>query len=163
VSGTAEARGAALPAPGEAAGLVSRSISALVDVLVVVAGVLLGYLVFVLILLMWRPRHFTWPHAAPGLLTSLGCVVAVLYLGAFWSGTGRTIGDQLMGLRVLTGEGMRMRAGRALLRSVLCVAFPVGLLWCAVSRSRRSVQDLIVRSEVVYDWRPHVPSGEGGA
>jgi hypothetical protein len=32
------------------------------------------------------------------------------------------------------------------------VAFPVGLFWIVVSRDNRSVQDLLLRSAVVYDW-----------
>ena len=42
---------------------------------------------------------------------------------------------------------------------MLCVVFPVGLLWSAVSRERRSLQDLVVRSVVVYDW--HRSPAEG--
>ena len=38
-------------------------------------------------------------------------------------------------------------------RAVAYVVFPVGLLWTAVSPTRRSVQDVLVRSVVVYDWR----------
>jgi hypothetical protein len=34
---------------------------------------------------------------------------------------------------------------------LLYVIFPVGLLWSAVSRERRSLQDVVVRSIVVYD------------
>jgi hypothetical protein len=40
---------------------------------------------------------------------------------------------------------------RAVLRAALCVVFPLGLLWCALSRHRRSLQDLVVGSAVVYD------------
>jgi hypothetical protein len=29
---------------------------------------------------------------------------------------------------------------------------PLGLLWWAVTRERRSLQDFIARSIVVYDW-----------
>jgi hypothetical protein len=35
---------------------------------------------------------------------------------------------------------------------VLCVMFPLGLLWAVFSRRRRSLQDILVRSAVVYDW-----------
>jgi uncharacterized RDD family membrane protein YckC len=157
MSGAAAARNPATAAQGQAAGLISRCIASVVDLLVVVAVVLAGYLVFALVLLVSRPRRFAWPATAPGLLAWLGCVVAVLYLGAFWSGTGRTIGDQLMGLRVRTRQGRRLRPSRALLRALLCVVFPLGLLWSAVSRARRSVQDLVVGSEVVYEWGPRAP------
>jgi uncharacterized RDD family membrane protein YckC len=42
---------------------------------------------------------------------------------------------------------------RAAARAVAYVVFPMGLLWTAVSPTRRSVQDVLVRSVVVYDWR----------
>jgi hypothetical protein len=45
---------------------------------------------------------------------------------------------------------------RAGLRALLCVIFPVGLFWSAVSRGRRSVQDVLMRSVVVDDWHPSV-------
>jgi hypothetical protein len=37
------------------------------------------------------------------------------------------------------------------LRAALCVVFPLGLLWCALSRHRRSLQDLVIGSAVLYD------------
>jgi hypothetical protein len=35
---------------------------------------------------------------------------------------------------------------------VLCVVFPIGLLWVAVSQDNRSAQDILLRTTVVYDW-----------
>ena len=43
--------------------------------------------------------------------------------------------------------------GVATIRAVLCVLFPLLLFWAVVDRRRRSVQDLIVRTAVVYDWK----------
>jgi uncharacterized RDD family membrane protein YckC len=34
------------------------------------------------------------------------------------------------------------------------VGFPVGLLWCAADPARRSVQDIVLRTSVVYNWLP---------
>jgi hypothetical protein len=36
------------------------------------------------------------------------------------------------------------------LRAIACVVFPVGLAWVAVDDQRRSVQDLLFRSRVIY-------------
>jgi uncharacterized RDD family membrane protein YckC len=87
----------------------------------------------------------------------LGVLLAVAYLGAGWATTGRTPGKQLAGLRVVDRTGHPLPAGRAVLRALLCVLFPVGLLWVLVSRSNASLQDLLVRSAVVYDWSYHAP------
>jgi uncharacterized RDD family membrane protein YckC len=38
----------------------------------------------------------------------------------------------------------------ALLRAVACVVFPIGLLWVAVDKERRSLQDLLFGSRVIY-------------
>jgi hypothetical protein len=37
-----------------------------------------------------------------------------------------------------------------LVRAVFCVAFPPLLFWAIVNR--RSVQDLVLRTAVIYDW-----------
>jgi hypothetical protein len=37
---------------------------------------------------------------------------------------------------------------------VFCAFVPVGLFWVAVSSQSRSVQDLFLRTSVVYDWQP---------
>ena len=47
---------------------------------------------------------------------------------------------------------------RAVARAVLCLLFPIGLLWVVVSRRNASVQDLLVRSAVAYDWAYRGPA-----
>jgi uncharacterized RDD family membrane protein YckC len=70
----------------------------------------------------------------------------------------------VIGVRVVTRDGGRVRLPVAFLRAVVCTLFPIGLLWCAASRTRGAVQDILFRTCVVYDWRarrgvtqPHVP------
>ncbi|HTG48263.1 MAG TPA: RDD family protein, partial [Actinomycetota bacterium] len=70
-----------------------------------------------------------------------------------WTANGQTYGDRLMGIRVLDRSGALLHPGRAIVRAVLCVLFPLLLFWAIVDARRRSVQDLIVRTSVVYDWR----------
>jgi uncharacterized RDD family membrane protein YckC len=75
--------------------------------------------------------------------------------------SGRTVGMQVLGLRLVGASGEPVGPAHALLRAVCCVAFPAGLLWVLVSRRNASVQDLLVRSAVVYDWAyavPHPPA-----
>ena len=101
------------------------------------------------------------PFGAPTLRVwlsgPLGVLLAVAYLAAGWATTGRTPGMQLAGLRVVDLGGRLLRPGRALLRALLCALFPAGLLWVLVSRRNASLQDLLVRSAVVYDWSYHAP------
>jgi len=46
-----------------------------------------------------------------------------------------------------------MNLPTAFVRAVFCVALPIGLL-CGVLADRRSLQDLLLRTLVVYDWKP---------
>jgi uncharacterized RDD family membrane protein YckC len=116
---------------------------------------LLAHLAFSAIAFVTKPRAFEWPNPGPLVLATLWWVLLVLYLTIMWSVSGRTLGDQVMGLRVLTLGGDRLHGVRAFLRAIVCAVFPLGLLWCAVDRRRRGVHDLIVRTQVVYDWIPH--------
>ena len=78
------------------------------------------------------------------------------------------MGKQVAGLRVLDRVGRRLSVGRAFARAVLYVLFPAGLLWVLASRRNASVQDLVVRTVVVYDWAYHPadeapPTGDRGS
>lgn len=55
-----------------------------------------------------------------------------------------------MGIRVVNRKGNRLRPTIAVLRSVICVFFAIGLLWVGVDSRRRSVADVLLRTRVVY-------------
>ncbi|HEX5119930.1 MAG TPA: RDD family protein [Pseudonocardiaceae bacterium] len=134
------------------AGIVTRLLAAAVDTVTVVAAEASVYLVLSGILFIVAPTSFHWPQL-PALLTGLlGAAIAVVYLAVCWATIGRTYGASLLGLRVLSADRRMLGWPRAVLRSVCCVIVPVGLLWAMVSRRRRSLQDILVRSVVVYDW-----------
>jgi uncharacterized RDD family membrane protein YckC len=77
------------------------------------------------------------------------------YLALSWAATGRSVGKQLAGLRVVDRAGRRLSPWRSFMRAVLYVLFPAGLLWVLASRRNASVQDLVVGTAVVYDWAYH--------
>ena len=137
---------------GQHAGLVTRVLANAVDFAVVVAVVAAGYGGVVALRFLWNSRTFSLPAPPLGLLLLVGSGVLVVYLAGAWVITGRTYGDQLLGLRVVGPGGREPRIGGALARAVLCVLFPLGLFWVAVSRHNRSAQDLLLRYAVVYDW-----------
>jgi uncharacterized RDD family membrane protein YckC len=139
---------------GEQAGIVSRGVAAVVDLvisLILLAAIYVGYTAVRFVI---HPARFRFPRPAPGLSGTVWIVVTTIYLAGCWVTTGRSLGDQVAGLRVVRGGGQLIGLGRALLRGLLCVLFPIGLLWSVVSRRRASVQDLLVRTSVVYDWLP---------
>ncbi|UNO44390.1 RDD family protein [Streptomyces sp. MST-110588] len=95
---------------------------------------------------------FAPPKPSDWLTGLWGFALAVVYLAVSWSVTGRTAGGCWMGLRVVHRSGRQLGPGRALLRAVLCVMFPLGLLWVPLSRRDASVADVLAQSAVVYDW-----------
>lgn len=62
-----------------------------------------------------------------------------------------------MGLRVQTQQGENLGLGLAALRSALSIVFALGLLWSIVSRKNKSLQDIVLGTEVVFDWAPLLP------
>lgn len=161
-----------LPGParsvqGHRAGIVTRATAGAVDLVVAFLAVGLGYAVWSGAVFVLGPASFNFPD--PGGLRLLLLVLGVLtaYLTVAWATTGRTVGNRLLGLRVV-GDGVGGAAGegwgtvgfvRALLRAVLCVLFPILLFWVLVSAENRSLPDVLLRTSVVYDW---TSSGRGG-
>jgi uncharacterized RDD family membrane protein YckC len=139
-------------AQGSTAGLVSRTVADAIDVVVVLAGTLIGYLGVGAVLFVLRPRQFHWPAPTTVDLTAWATAAFVLYLVVGWGITGRTIGKQVMGLRILRTDRPELTMRRASLRAVLYVIFPLGLLWCVFDSEGRSLQDIVVKTTVIYDW-----------
>jgi uncharacterized RDD family membrane protein YckC len=142
---------------GSPAGLVTRALAGVIDGLLTVVALIAAYLGFNAVRFVVHPAQYepTVTSLTRGVAAAL--VVLLVYLTLAWSVTGRTYGDHVMGLRVVGKGGAKVGALAALVRAALCLAFPVGLLWCAGDR-RRSVQDMLVGTSVVYDWRAHRPT-----
>jgi hypothetical protein len=64
-------------------------------------------------------------------------------------------GDEAVG-RAVGRLRVRLRPHVALLRAVVCSLFPIGLLLCAGGREL-SLRDFVLRTSVIYDWRPGPP------
>ena len=144
---------------GRRAGLVTRLLANTVDFGIVVGIVAGGYAAVAALRFLWNSRTFTFPAPGFGVLVLVGGVVMMLYLTACWVASGRTYGDHLLGLRVVGRLGRPLRPVAALFRAFLCVVFPIGLFWIVLSRENRSVQDVLLRSSVVYDWSRHPLEG----
>ena len=132
------------------AGVVSRGTAAVID-LVVVGGLLaLLYLGLILTRLALNPGGFRFPALDVVFSGAVAFGTAVLYLTGCWSVSGCTAGAVAMGLRVLSRRGSHLSPVVALLRAAACVVFPIGLAWVAVDPHRRSLQDIVFGSRVVY-------------
>ena len=143
---------------GVRAGFVSRLLGFVVDLLVLaVIGFLIAFFVAVA---KWALTSQGFNFDRPsGIAVLVGqAILAILYFTYFWATTGRTFGEQMLGLRVVREDGSRLRGGRAFVRSVLTVVFAIGVLWVLVSKRNAALQDLICRTAVIYDWSYHPPS-----
>ena len=145
------AAGARSAIRGTRAGLVTRSLANIADLIVVVLLVAGGYLAVAATRFLLSPTTFSFPTPRPGALLLIGLGVMAVYFAITWAVVGGTYGDRLLGLRVADDRGARLRWGRCAVRAVLCTIFPIGLVWVLLSRENRSVQDLLLRTSVVYD------------
>jgi uncharacterized RDD family membrane protein YckC len=144
------------------AGVVTRLLAAAVDAVVVVLLTALLDLTAAGARFLWSPMDFRWPRPAAPVVVAALLLVAVVYLAVGWALTGRTYGSRLMGLRVLTSRNRLLGWTRSILRALVSVLWPLGLLWCGISRTRLSLADVVLRTVVVYDVQPYARTrGEG--
>ena len=142
------------PEPPRNAGIVSRCVAAVIDLGVVLVIIGVVYVGLILTRLALNPSAFQFPAIGVLFSTTATFSISVLYLAGCWAVSGCTVGAVVMGLRVKGRKSERLSGVVALLRAVACVVFPVGLAWVAVDAQRRSLQDLLLGSRVVYVSRP---------
>jgi uncharacterized RDD family membrane protein YckC len=144
----------ARPYQGRRAGIVTRMAAAALDGVVVSLVLMAGYAAVAVFLFLLDPRGFSFPDVGPAFSLASAFTVLVVYQTLAWWLTGRTYGDLVMGVRVVNFRGQRLRFTGSFLRAVFCACFPIGIMWVAVSRENRSVQDVVLRTSVIYDWQP---------
>jgi uncharacterized RDD family membrane protein YckC len=145
------AEGSRASIQGTRAGLITRSIANIADLVVVTLLVAAGYFAVAATRFLLSPTTFSFPAPSPETLLILGLWLLAVYFAITWAVVGGTYGDRLLGLRVTDDRGGRLGWGRCATRAVLCTLFPIGLVWVLVSRENRSVQDVLLRTSVVYD------------
>jgi uncharacterized RDD family membrane protein YckC len=145
------AEGSRASIQGTRAGLITRSIANIADLVVVTLLVAAGYFAVAATRFLLSPTTFSFPAPSPETLLILGLWLLAVYFAITWAVVGGTYGDRLLGLRVTDDRGARLGWGRCATRAVLCTLFPIGLVWVLVSRENRSVQDVLLRTSVVYD------------
>lgn len=139
---------------GQRAGVVSRALAFAADI-----GI--AFLVYLAIVaaanVLWDvlfSEKIAVP-TPPGWFSALMIFwVLVIYLALGWGATGRTIGKQLLGLRVVRADAAPLTPRQAFVRALFCAAFYPGLALALLDRRNRSLQDVVCRSVVVYDWIP---------
>jgi uncharacterized RDD family membrane protein YckC len=142
---------------------VSRFLADAIDLMVVLAALVAIEFAVAAIRFLIRPRAFTWSELSLLNHATIGWILLIAYLTIGWANTGRTLGKTVLGLRVVDAGGKRLALWRAFLRAMLYAALPIGLFWCAVSARSASLQDLVVRTTVLYDWEPRLPAEHDGS
>jgi uncharacterized RDD family membrane protein YckC len=139
---------------GKRAGIVTRAIADIIDYGIA----FLIYVAFVAAIgVAWDLFFSSTVHVErpPASVSGLGIFfVFFVYLGLGWGSTGRTAGKQLMGLRVVRRDARALTGPAAFGRAFLCAIFFPGLLLALLHRRNQSLQDLICKTAVVYDWIP---------
>jgi uncharacterized RDD family membrane protein YckC len=140
---------------GHRAGFASRAVADAIDLAVAWLLGLSALLAAGVVRYLLTGPPFRLPVLPNWLDVTAGAAIAVAYLALSWAATGRSVGKQIAGLRVVDRAGGRLSLWGAFCRALLYVLFPAGLLWVLASRRNASVQDLVVRTAVVYDWTYH--------
>lgn len=149
---------------GERAGFISRLIAAGLDVTLIFLVVMGTAAVLWMMSFLIDPVSSTPAFGSGARIPDIGVLIIYgyflnwIYWTICWATSGRTVGNLVMGLRVVNFRGNRLTWGGAAIRSLFCTTFPIGLLWAIVSGANRSVQDVVMRTSVIYDWVMAMPT-----
>ena len=139
---------------GPYAGIITRAVAFVLDLLILNGALFGGALVVGLIIEAFGT--FTVDLDLEGALLAGATWSAAfgIYFTAWLSLTGQTPGMRALGIKVLASTGDRIRPRRALLRVVgmtlAAIPFFAGYLLILVNDRRRGLHDLIARTVVVY-------------
>jgi len=140
---------------GRRAGFASRLAAGAID-----AGVIFGTYIGVLFVVgvlrfLFDNESLHLPRPDRGVTVVVIIVIGVIELSTAWSGSGRTVGDDVVGLRVITASGATLGSGRAFVRAVLVMGtLGLVLLTVLVSKRNNGVHDWLCGTTVIYEWRP---------
>ena len=140
---------------GHYAGIVTRFVAFVIDVITIVVLFALGGLVLEYVLTVMLREPVQLSEARIVSIVALG-VWAFLYFAHPLAVSGRTFGMAVVGVRVVRADGSDLGTRRAVVRvlalplSFLLLCF--GILLIALRADRRALHDLIAGSAVVYAW-----------
>ncbi|HME49363.1 RDD family protein [Mycobacterium sp.] len=134
-----------------AAGVLRRTLAAVIDLGVVVATLYALQAAVALSVVGTWPGSLMRGSDQTVREGAVSLVVAVAYSAECWSRSGRTAGGAALGVRVVARDGLPLRPAEAIMRAAACLIFPVGLFSAAVDRQRRSLQDMAFGSRVICE------------
>ena len=156
---------------GQCAGFVTRSIAFVIDLMVVMIAQLLFLLIVQLILNFFGLDRLATEIFSPGetasrstiapllrwLLTVAGsALLFAIYVISLWLLVDKTLGQALLGLRVVRTDGRSLTLFPAIKRLlgyyVSLLALFLGFLWILVDDRRQGWHDKLADTVVIYDW-----------
>jgi uncharacterized RDD family membrane protein YckC len=141
---------------GATAGFVTRLLAYLLDAAIVTAFIAAGSWLMVQVDALFADMNVNLRISAASIFVVLTPFLIGAYYVVLWALTGRTVGKQVLGLKVVGSDGRPPTIGRSLLRlfgyAVSTLALWAGYLWIIVDEERRGWHDHIAKTWVVYDW-----------
>lgn len=139
---------------GRRAGVVTRSVAFTIDFFCVLLGYPLLLWGFAIVEAIFTFSTPTYPDVPSWLDAVLYAIWLPLYFSGSWLLSGRTIGQGVMGLRVVGRTTLTFGPIRALLRFyILFATLFIAPAWVALSKRRLGLHDRATRTQVVYDAR----------
>jgi uncharacterized RDD family membrane protein YckC len=136
------------------AGIVTRAVAFVLDLLVLNGALFGGALVVSLIIEAFGNFSADVDLEGALLAGATWSAAFAIYFTAWWSLTGQTPGMRALGVKVVGVKGDRIRPRRGLLRvigmTLAAIPFFAGYLLILVNDRRRGLHDLIARTVVVY-------------
>jgi uncharacterized RDD family membrane protein YckC len=139
---------------GLRSGFISRAVASGTDVVLVLCIYVVGVILVSIAWDLFFSNSISVAAPPHWLNELLVWIFLVVYLTTGWWSTGRTVGKQMLGLRVVRSDGRPLRFWRALFRAVLCASFFPALLLALVNRRNRGLEDVAFGTVVLYDWLP---------
>ena len=135
------------------AGIVSRISADAVDLVVITIIYFVILVGTAMVKYLATSKPFALPDLAPRLHALALFTVQIAYLTVGWSGSRRTVGKALLGLRVVRDDGGPVSGARGFVRAFVCAVIggPL-LLWAVVSSRNAALYDLPLNTAVTYDW-----------
>ena len=139
---------------GLRAGFISRAVASGTDVVLVLCTYVVGVILVSIAWDLFFSNSISVSAPPHWLNELLVWILLVVYLTGGWWSSGRTLGKQLLGLRVGRSDGRPLQFWRALFRAMLCASFFPALLLALVNRRNRGLEDVAFGTVVTYDWFP---------
>ena len=143
---------------GHYAGFASRAIALVIDYLIILLILFITAWFINSTATLFNLQLLNWLNTTVIFISSTAFTLFIIYIyfNFFWFFTGQTLGNAVMGIRVIRTNGKRLGFLRGLVRSIgyLLAFIPLGLgfLWVLGDDRRQGWHDKLAGTYVIYAW-----------